>query len=425
MSVRNFTLGRGLRCVLLPNASRSEVGIAIALAGTRFETPSKNGISHAVEHHIAGETPSYPTFELFAKRVDSITSAFDQNTGKGAITFSAECLRRHVNECLDFLAEMLRVQDIRVSIYRRERERILEELRNREDDPDIQAEELVEKLLFSGHQLGHQPAGLARIIRSITINDLRRWHRGLVRGPVVMVVTGNFDPARVETHIRKTFVGIPGGSLRLRPFRSRQRRPRLLLVPKSQRTVRVAIAFPTTFGLGHPNRIVLSALNNHFGGTNRWSSRLVISLMGDTGLVHRSSSSVWNYHETGQFVITASVGPKNLIRCLRVLRDELRRLREQPLDDEELRLTMRSLKRHARDRSFDPAREASLFAEMLMVSGQLVTAEQYVRELNQLVTPTTIQTLARRMIRMHKLNMILIGPVRGLQRSQLLDAIRF
>lgn len=423
MNIRRFRVN-GIRCILVPNSGIEDTGFSIGMAGARYEPRHAIGITHVLEHLMASENQVNPTYLDFTKRIDDITSMFDAETGKNATLFTFESLTRHLTECIDLGIDVLTKVSFRKSIFDRERSRIVEELRGRDDDVDIYSEEALEAMLFDGHSLGWLTSDLKHHLRQLKLRDLQRWHYQLMRGPMVMVATGSFDTKRIAAHLQKRLIGIQGGHRSIDVFQIRQRRPRLQMVQRRQRMIRVCLGFPTPFGFGDRSRIVLAALNNHLGSPARWSSRLGIALQGESGHVHGVSSNVWNTQETGRLLIRLTVGRRDLYEVLAIIRDVLDRFRREPISEDELHRTIRSLWLQARERRYDVAREAKFFAETALTNGSIITAKQFVDRVRQFVTPEAIKRLARKLLRIERTNLLLVGPVHGLSRRKILNTIR-
>ena len=97
------------------------------------------------------------------------------------------------------------------------------------------------------------------------------------------------------------------------------------------------------YNIHHPLRIPLYLLNNILGGPGM-NARLNISLRERNGLVYTVDSSMVSYSDTGLWAVYFGCDPRDVKRCLRLVRHELDKIIEKPLTDSHLKAAKRQLK---------------------------------------------------------------------------------
>ncbi len=86
-------------------------------------------------------------------------------------------------------------------------------LAQREDDPDALLEYLADSVAFVGYPYALSAVGTERSVASITIDQLRAFHRTqIVRSRLMLVVVGNIPRARLEQLVHATLGALPEGS---------------------------------------------------------------------------------------------------------------------------------------------------------------------------------------------------------------------
>lgn len=97
------------------------------------------------------------------------------------------------------------------------------------------------------------------------------------------------------------------------------------------------------YGSKDPKRIALYFLNNILGGPGM-NSRLNIALREHNGLVYTAESTLTNYTDTSTWAIYFGCDPENIDKCLRIVRKELDKLMESPLNDRVFNAALKQIK---------------------------------------------------------------------------------
>ncbi len=98
------------------------------------------------------------------------------------------------------------------------RTQFLSALVQRGDSPEALLEHLADSVAFAGHPYGIDPVGSAGSLRSITVDDLRRFHEEqMVRSRMLLVVVGNVSRDSVEQLVGGTLGTLPEGDYEWTP----------------------------------------------------------------------------------------------------------------------------------------------------------------------------------------------------------------
>lgn len=83
----------------------------------------------------------------------------------------------------------------------------------RQDNPDALAEYLADSLAYEGHAYAIPATGTERSLASITLSDLRRYHREqFVKSRMLLVVVGNVSRERIDRLVASSLGRLPQGS---------------------------------------------------------------------------------------------------------------------------------------------------------------------------------------------------------------------
>ena len=156
-----------------------------------------------------------------------------------------------------------------------------------------------------------------------------------------------------------------------------------------------------------PDRFPLVILNSVLG--RGMSSRLFKEVRERRGLAYSVGSSVSRHHDTGLLAIGAGVGPQNLEEAAKVILEEVFRMTDEPVPEEEMT--------RARDYTVGNCRLslettmalAHLSGEALLLEGEIEEVDDVVAKL-QAVSAADVQRLAQRLFRRDNVALALVGP---------------
>jgi len=253
-------------------------------------------------------------------------------TGKESTSVYARVLDQHLERAFDVIAQM--VCEPALESLPEEREIVLEEIAMYEDDPQDLIFDILGETIFPDHPLGRSTLGRAEVVGGATRGKLRRFHRErYVPGAIVIAAAGSVDHDRVVEWASAAF-----------PNRSAAKPPATTPPPASTRPgtrFRIRDTEQYHLTLGGPaiarddeRRFALRVLDAILGGTS--SSRLFQAVRERRGLAYSVFTFHGLYAATGQVGVYVGTRPENLGAVGEVLAQELTRIREEPVEPEEL-----------------------------------------------------------------------------------------
>jgi len=314
----------------MPSVRSAALGFFVA-TGSRGETPAQAGLSHFLEHLLFRGTERYASAEI-DQLFDGMGAELNAGTDKESTTVYARLLDQHLPAAFDVMADMVwrpAFRDVDP-----EREVVLEEIAMYEDDPQDSVFDVLGEAVFGSHPLGRPIIGHAPVIRDTPAAVIADYHaRRYVPGAVVIAAAGSVDhDALVE--LARTTLGERAGAAPAAPEAAPTGlRPAIRFQRKDTEQVHVCLG---GLGLarGDERRFAVRVLDAIFGGLS--SSRLFQAVREERGLAYSVYSFTGQYADTGQVGIYVGTRPDNLGEAMRVVADELARLREQPATEAEL-----------------------------------------------------------------------------------------
>ena len=144
-------------------------------AGSVYDPPNAEGLAHFLEHLVFKSTRDYTRQEL-AAAMQRCGNRFDPSTNKEAIAISGTVPAAKADEALHVIASVVQRPRFDPADIETERQVVLEELRDWEDDPSKRIEVLADAALWGEHPMGRDIGGRRSTVREISRRQVRRYH---------------------------------------------------------------------------------------------------------------------------------------------------------------------------------------------------------------------------------------------------------
>ena len=322
------TLHNGLRVITVPMPHTLSVSICIFVGiGSRYEAQTEAGISHFIEHLLFKGTLKRETARVISEAIEGMGGILNGGTNKELTTYWCKVARPHFNLALDVLVDMLLNAKFDSQDIEKERQIIIEEINMGKDSPAQRVDMLIDELLWPGHPLGRDIAGSKESVSAITRDTiLDYWGGQYLPSSTVIVVAGNVEHHQVVTAVNRLLGG--WANRRERPgYTEYKEQPNkcLLIEVKDTEQVNLCLALPG-LSLFHPQRFALDMLNIVLGGG--MGSRLFSEIRDELGLAYSIHSYAEHFLDSGSFVISAGVEPKNLLAVIEAILKQLSLIKE-------------------------------------------------------------------------------------------------
>ena len=317
------TLDNGARVLVFrqPHLATAAVSVFVR-SGSQHESARLSGISHFIEHMAFKGTRSRDCqqINLDAERLGAEVNA---HTDKNHTAFHMRGLARDARPFLRMLGDIVRHSTFPEAELERERQVILHEYAEDEDDALSAAFRLFDKACYGNHAVARPVIGSRSNLRRFTRAELMAYVEQQYTGANVVVgIAGNVDPDEVVAEASAAFGDMPRGSENViaAPDYVGGIRSRRMSGCSQTHTV---VGFPIPGLLGdYQGAVVAAAL---FG--EGMSSPLLDRIRERRGLVYHADCSADVTDLCGQFVIEASTMPEHLdeyfVEVTRLLREHV------------------------------------------------------------------------------------------------------
>jgi predicted Zn-dependent peptidase len=316
------------------------VGIWVK-TGSRDEDLQWNGISHFIEHMVFKGT-KHRTAEDIARQVDSIGGNMDAFTAKECICFNVKVLDEHLPIAMDVLGDLVLNPVFDSQDISRERGVILEEIKMDEDNPDYLVHEIFTQSFWKDHPLGKPILGTKETVKRFDRDPVLDFYgQRFAPGNLIVCAAGNLKHAQFVEVVAKHFHHIKPVK---NGFHSPQPKiaPRIILRnKKALEQVQICVGVPS-HPIAHQRRHASYILNTLLGGG--MSSRLFQNIRERQGLAYAIYSDLSPYRDTGCLSVYAGTSRESAVKVVQCVVSEFRKLKSEPVSDEELRRSKDQLK---------------------------------------------------------------------------------
>ncbi len=409
-------LPNGLRILTssMPHTHSVSVSLYVG-AGSRYERDDEAGVSHFVEHLLFKGTEKRPTAQEVAEAIDGVGGVLNGGTDREYTVYYIKVARPHMDLALDVLFELVRRPLMDPAEMEKERQVILEELAMVADSPAQMADLLLDSLLWPENPLGRDVAGTPETVKGIDREMVLGYlAQQYVPNNILISVAGNVEHPEVVAAIDAALGdwggGMPASWLPVSAVSSNG--TRCAVKYKTTEQAHVSVAVPGV-PLNHPDRHALQFLSVILG--EGMSSRLFIELREKRGLVYDVHSYAAHFLDTGAFNVYTGVDPKNAVEALKIVLDELARLREDGPTTEELTKARELSKGRLMLRMEDTRNVSGWIGGQELLMGSVRSIEEAVAEMDA-VTLEDLQRVAREVIVPANLHLAVVGPYRSDKR---------
>ena len=357
MNYNTHTLSNGLRIIHLPSPSPVVYcGYAVA-AGTRDEQKGREeGLAHFCEHMTFKGTERRTSMKILGY-LESVGGDLNAFTNKEETVYHAAVLKDNIDRAVDLLTDIVFHSTYPQAEIDKEVEVIVDEIESYNDSPAELVYDLFENAIYNGHSLGHNILGTAEQLRTYTTEDALRFTRRYYRPDnSVFFAYGDVDFGKLVRLLERANAVAADSSQQQSSAESpaidvNKEKSAMSLPPYVAQHINHhmdthlahVMLGNRAYDVHDNRRIALYLLNNILGGPGM-NARLNISLRERHAFVYTVESMMQSYSDTGLWAVYFGCDPKNVDKCLRLIRHELDKVMEKPLSEAQLHAAKKQIR---------------------------------------------------------------------------------
>ncbi|MFN3821986.1 MAG: M16 family metallopeptidase, partial [bacterium] len=313
-------------------------------------------------------------------------------TGRESTCFYARVIDEQIHIAVDILSDITQHSLFPEEEIERERNVILEELKNIEDTPDEWVFENFFHQIFADHPLGRSIIGTRESLGMINREQLVLYRdRYYVSPYLVVAAAGRVNHNRLVRLVSRKFDHRPLMPLQRVPFSMGGNKQVHQLKVKANTQQTHIVWGVHAYPYNDPRKYALLVLNAVLGGG--MSSRLFQTLRERHGLAYSVYSFTEFFSDTGLFGIYVGTEPQKVKKALQLIHKELDRLTKNSLSHRQLEFYKDQLKGSLLLGLESPSARMNRLGKMEIYTGRWYSLDEVVAQLDK-VTVDDVKSVA-------------------------------
>lgn len=331
-------LPNGIIVLAYENFSSSTVIMDGAMRGGALaDPPEKAGLADFTTDLLMRGTAKRSMTEIY-EALETVGAGLSFDSGRYATSFSGGCLVEDLNLLFDLVIESLFrpvFPDDQVQLVRGQ---IMTGLRIRANDTGHMAGRTFNETVYAGHPYAQSVGGDEETIAAITRDDMVAFQRTLAPEGMIVTVVGAIKAEEAVARVAAALGDWRNGDGRALQHVPDQPRPsglvrRHVAMPhKAQADIKLGLPGPRRSAPDYLDASMMNTILGVFG----MMGRIGQSVREEQGLAYYAGSSLGGGLGPGAWSASAGVAPENVEQAIASIRDEIRRIQDEPVSAAEL-----------------------------------------------------------------------------------------
>jgi len=336
MVPKRSVLSNGM--VLLTSEQRALPMVAIELlidAGSRFEPANQAGLANLTAKLLTEGTQRRNASQI-SDTLDFIGASLETGAGQDVATVSMTVLKKDLSTGLDLLADVLTSANFPQPEIDRQKQAIVAAIRAGEEDPGTVAGKAFAAALFPESPYGRPVEGSEGSVKSLQRKSIQDFFSRYYRpNRTIIAVVGDVSEQEISQALERALPSWNKGVASTPPpAPAKIGAPQSLQVKKDLTQANIILGHDGV-RRDHPDYYALQVMNYILGGGG-FSSRAMDSIRNERGLAY----SVYSYFSAekshGSFQFVMQTKNETAMEAIGLAQEEIRRMREQEVSDQEL-----------------------------------------------------------------------------------------
>jgi zinc protease len=329
-------LDNGLVLLTSEQPALPMVSIEILIdAGSRYDAPQQEGVANLAARLLTYGTNRRTALQI-SDALDFIGASLSARAGEDLVSVSLTVLKKDLATGLELLADVLTSATFPQDEIDRQKQSIIAAIRAREENPGDIAQRRFAALLYPQSPYGRPVEGTEASVKSLEQRSIRAFYEQYYRpNRSIMAVVGDVSQQEITQALNRSLrswrKGEPGGQLSIP---SAIGAPQMIRVNKDLTQANIIMGHEGV-ARSNPDYYAIQVMNYILGGGG-FSSRAMDSVRNRRGLAYSIYSSFSSEKSHGTFEFVMQTKNENALEAIQIVKDEIRRMREQRVTEREL-----------------------------------------------------------------------------------------
>jgi zinc protease len=336
MMPKRSVLGNGM--VLLTSEQRALPMVSIELlvdAGSRYDGANQEGIANLTSKLLTYGTKRRSALQI-SETLDFLGASLETSGGQDVASISMTVLKKDLATGLELLADILTASTFPPAEIDRQKQEVIASIKAMEEEPGAVAQRTFAAAMFPGSPYGRLVEGTEASVKGLQQNSLKEFYARYYRpNRSIMAVVGDVSEQEITQALNQALRGWNKGEPSGPPLvPAKIGAPQVLRVNRDLTQANIIMGH-NGVARGNPDYYAIQVMNYILGGGG-FSSRVMDSIRNERGLAY----SVYSYFSAdkshGSFQFIMQTKNETAQEAIRIATEEIQRIREQPVTDEEL-----------------------------------------------------------------------------------------
>lgn len=316
----------GIPVYIIPEVKQDILKIEFIFKAGKWYEP-KAGVSHFTSNMLEKGTSRLSSSEL-AEAFDRMGAHIEISAGYDNTAVSVYALRKNWKDAAQLFAEMIRTPSFDGEELDLMKDIFLQNLKINKEKTSFLVSQLIRKNIYGNHPYGTSLE--EKDVDALTVEDLKAFHSATFR-PEAIFITTHPSVTTEEVLAHFSLFVMPSGNVTGQPVITSGSKTEHIAKEGVQTSIRLATRTLNRTDGNYPELLLFNhILGGYFG------SRLMKNIREEKGLTYGIYSSINPFRHDSFFVIGADVNKENRDLALDEIRKEIRRMRTELIDADEL-----------------------------------------------------------------------------------------
>jgi len=396
--------------VLLTSQQRALPIVSIELlidAGSRYDNTDQEGLANLTARLLTYGTKRRSALQI-SETLDFIGASLSASCGQDLASVSLTILKKDLPTGLELLADILTASTFPQEEIDRQKQSIVATIKAREESPGDIAQRRFAAALYPQSPYGRPVEGSEASVRALPQASLREFYQRYYRpNRAIIAVVGDISHDEMTQVLGQFFQSWSKGEPSGKPVAPAKFGLAQMIRVNKELTQANIILGHQGVARENPDYYAIQVMNYILGGGG-FSSRAMDSIRNERGLAYSVYSYFSAERNRGTFELVMQTKNETAQEAIRIAQEEIRRIREQPVTEQEINDAKDYLIGSFPLRLDTNRRVASFLAQVEYYQLGLDYPERY-SGLIRKVTREDVERVAKRYLEPEKLIVVIVG----------------
>lgn len=409
--VERIVIENGMIIYLLEDHSLPLFHIgAVIKTGSVYDPPDKLGLASLAGNVLRSGGTTSMASDKINEELEYIAASIETNISRESGNVSLSTLKKDIDKGLKIFADILMNPAFEEDKIKKRKDEIIESIRRENDVPGAIVYREFRKLIYDDkHPYSRKIEGEIETIKNITRDDIIAFYKQyFCPNNIIMGISGDFKKDEIISKIKAVFGDWQKKEVNFPEIKRVEKNleESVNYIFKEINQSNIVLGH---LGIERTNKDYFPVmLMNFVLGGGSLKARIPDKVRGERGLAYSVHSDFHTQRDLGFFYVSCQTKSESTIEAISLILEEIRRIRDEPISDEELTRGRDTIINQFIFRFTDSASIVSQIVDIEYEGLPPDYLDTYVENIRS-ITKADIQRAAKEYLHPEKMEMLIIG----------------